>query len=127
MLWDGMGRVDFHSHNSRTALDGSDSLWHRLWSMLQHWGLQHKGVNREEAIFEFLLGSMLTAPFRKESLYVGKLALRCCQQSSAGIACCTFRDRQKRIFLIAERNPFLLCLSKLREDFVISVLSLQVI
>lgn len=70
--------------------------------MLQHWGLQHKRVNREEIVFKFLLDSVHTVPFRKESLYVEKLAGNCLTPAGTAmlvtaftdIACCTFRDRE---------------------------------
>lgn len=112
MLWCGMGQVEFHSPGFRTALDDSDCLWHQLPGQ----------CSSEDIISKFLLESLHTVPFGKDSLYVGKLAGKCTTLAGTEmlvtkftkIACCTFRDRQHMNFLIAGRNLVTVWFSRLR-------------
>lgn len=107
-----MGQVEFHSPGFRTALDDSDCLWHQLPGQ----------CSSEDIISKFLLESLHTVPFGKDSLYVGKLSGKCTTLAGTEmlvtkftkIACCTFRDRQHMNFLIAGRNLVTVWFSRLR-------------
>lgn len=84
----------------QNALDGPHSLWHQLSDQCGR--AQREGVKREEIISKFLLESLHTVQFGKDSLYIGKLARNCLTPAGTemlittftDIACCTFRDRQ---------------------------------